>query len=180
MTIDALLPEVYDHLRRVATRLWSESNGAATVQPTMLVHEVYLRLARDPDRTWANRAHLVAVAARAMRQVLADRARRRSAIKRGGGLDAVTLSGLGTADDPLDLISVDDALRELEALDARRAEVFTLRALGGMEVLEVAELLGVSPRTVKSDWRVARAWLGSRLAEGGGPPAAVDVCSGGE
>ncbi len=162
--IDAILPEIYRTLHAMAARMWQDRRPGATLQPTALVHEVYLRLAHDPARTWVDRAHVVATAARAMRQVLADHARRYATAKRRGERAQVTLSALGAGDDPSDLLAVDGALSELEALDARRAQVFVLRALGGLTVDEIAEVTGVSDRTVKSDWRIARGWLAARLA----------------
>ena len=166
--LSAVLPEVYDTLRAMAGRLWRERQPGVTLQPTVLVHEVYLRLTHDPSRVWESRSHVIAVAARAMRQVLADRARRRSSLKRGGDQVQVTLTGLGTPDDPADLISFDRALSELEALDPRRAQVFVLRSIGGLTAEEVAEVVGVSSRTVTTDWRVGRAWLAARLELGEG------------
>ena len=161
--LSAMLPEVYDTLRAMAARLWRERRPGVTLQPTVLVHEVYLRLTRDPSRVWESRAHVVAVAARAMRQVLADRARRRSSLKRGGDQVQVTLTGLGAGGDPADLIALDRALGELEALDPRRAQVFVLRSFGGLTADEVATVVGVSSRTVATDWRVGRAWLAARI-----------------
>lgn len=164
--LGAVLPEVYNTLRAMAARLWRERQPGVTLQPTVLVHEVYLRLTRDPSRVWESRAHVVAVAARAMRQVLADRARRRASLKRGGDFVQVTLTGLGIADDPSDLIALDSALRELEEADPRRAQVFVLRSFGGLTPDEVADVVGVSTRTVTTDWRVGRAWLAARLELG--------------
>lgn len=161
--IDDLIPEVYDALRALAGRLWADAPGNPSLHPTQLVHEVYLRFARDGSARWEGRSHVIAVAAKAMRQILTDRARARGALKRGGDRVQVTLTGLSESRDPVDLLAVDAALSELERLDPRRAQVFVLRALGGLKVTEVAEVLEVSPRTVKSDWRLARAWLLSRL-----------------
>jgi RNA polymerase sigma-70 factor (ECF subfamily) len=168
---DELVAEVYDLLRGIAARMWNDQ--AASIQPTVLVHEAYLRLARRGDEPWESRAHLIAVAARAMRQILTDRARRRNAWKRGGHAQQVTLSGIGESDDAVDLLAVEAALTELEALDPRRAEVVTMRVIGGLSVAETAAVLGVSERTVKADWRVARAWLRTRL-EGGAPGASPE------
>jgi len=136
------------------------------VHPTLLVHEVYLRFAAD-GRRWESKTHIVAVAARAMRQILADRARKRMAGKRGAGAEHLTLSGVATERDPVDLILADRALRALEQASPRRAEVFVLRALGGLTVPEAAQVLKCSERTVKSDWRFAKAWLASRLSAQG-------------
>lgn len=162
---DELIPLVYERLRHMAGRLWASWQVDASLEPTQLVHETYLRLAAgEPAEGWGGPAHVSAVAAKAMRQILADRARARGRLKRGGGMDRVTLSHLGDHRDPVTVLDLDDALRELEGADPRRAEVLTLRALGGLSVEECAQVLGVSPRTVKADFRVARAWLMVRLS----------------
>lgn len=163
-----LLPVVYERLRALAGRMWAERQSDASLDPTMLVHEVYLKLA-DHAGGWSSPAHLTAVAARAMRYILADRAKARGRQKRGGGLERVTLSGLGDLRDMVDLVAVDMAITQLEQLDPRRADVLVLRALGGLSVEEVAEVLGMSERTIKADWRLARAWLVSTLEAGEAP-----------
>jgi RNA polymerase sigma factor (TIGR02999 family) len=165
--IDVLVEEVYDQLRAVASNIWARGARDASIQPTMLVHEVFLKLAATHPDGWESRAHFLAVAARAMRQILADRARARGRLKRGGEQVRVTLTGIGLARNVVDLVALDAVLAELETLDPRRAQVVVLRVLGGLEETEVAEVLGVTDRTVRSDWRAARAWLVSRLEEGG-------------
>jgi len=162
-TTDALFPVVYAQLRAVAAKASSAKPGAS-LHPTLLVHEVYLKLAKR-DRQWENKAHFVATAARAMRQLLADRARKRATVKHGGAARQVTLTGVGSASQPLDLIAADRALNELETMRPRAAEVFILRALGGLTVSEAAAVLGRSERTVKSDWRFANSWLMTRLED---------------
>lgn len=150
--------EVYEELRAAAARRLA---GGHTLQPTELVHEVYLRLR---DRDWQGRTHFRAVAAMAMRQVIIDRVRSKGAARHGGGQVAVSLSGLGEEVREERLIALDEALARLAALDARKAKVVELRVFGGMEIVEIAEALACSPATVKRDWRTARAWLASSLA----------------
>lgn len=161
-----LLPVVYDELRRIAHRHLGGGRGPDTLHTTDLVHEAYLRLAGPAHADVADRSHFFAVASTAMRHVLVDYARRRTAPKRGGGAHATTLSGKGLAVDARaeEVIALDAALERLGALDARLAQVVEMRFFGGMEVEEVADALGVSDRTVKRDWRKARAFLEVELA----------------
>ena len=160
-----LTPEVYDHLHNLARRIHQERRGSDTVQPTVLLHEAWEKVSSS-KQAFASRAHFMAVAAKAMRQILVDHARARNAQKRGG--DAVrhtTLSGVG--DDPaslIDVLALDDALSGLEALDADAAQVVVLRAFGGLTVGEVAEVLGRSVRGVERTWRFAVSYLADRLA----------------
>ena len=157
---DALFPAVYRDLERIAM---AQIRGNATLEPRGLVHELYLRLAASPLAA-RDRKHFFAVAALAMRQILADRARRRKARKRGGDAERVTLSGIPDSSDPADSAAVDEALRQLEALSPRQARIVELRCLAGASVAETAEALGISERTVHSEWRLARAWLARALA----------------
>jgi len=157
LSTEALLPSVYAYLRRVAGKTLEGGGAGASIHPTLLVHEAYLRLQRHGG--WESKGHFVAVAAKAMRQIMADAARRKGALKRGAFAEHVTLTGIGAEDDPMDVIAVEQALSALEEAAPRRAQVFVLRALGGLTVLEIASVLGVSDRTVKSDWRFARAWM---------------------
>ena len=168
---EALMPVVYDELRRLA-RGYVRRERARSVQATELVHEAYLRLAGDRPRRWRGRTHFLAIAAISMRRVLVERARARGAAKRGGDRVQVTLddafaAGPGTA---VDLLALDEALSSLAALDARQARVVELRFFGGLTVEETAEATGVSPATVKRDWTLARAWLKREL--GADPDAA--------
>jgi RNA polymerase sigma factor (TIGR02999 family) len=137
-----------------------------TLQPTALVHEAWLRLIDQTRVEWQGRAHFLAVASQAMRRILCDHARAHKAQKRGGGAPGLALEDTmavasGSAVDVLDL---DEALTALASLDSRQASVVEMRFYGGCAVAEVAEALGVSEKTVKNDWRVARAWLRGRLA----------------
>jgi len=154
----------------MARRQLSRQHDRYTLQTTELVHEAYLRLAGDPRVTQRGRAYFYAAAARAMRQVLVDAARRRNATKRGSGAAALSLDEqVGTVDAYADqLLDLDDALRELERRNARSARVVVCRFFGGMSVEDTAQALGVSPRSVKSDWALARAWLYDALRGGAG------------
>jgi RNA polymerase sigma factor (TIGR02999 family) len=163
--LDRLLPMVYDELRRIAARQLRRGAANVTVQPTLLVHEAYLKLIGPSQVEWQDRAHFLGVAARAMRQVLIDYARRRMAGKRGGGWARTTLSEdrLG-AEMPLDeLIALDTALERLGELDERLRRVVECRFFADMSEEEIAEVLGVSTRTVRRDWLKARAWLHGEL-----------------
>lgn len=159
---DDLLPLVYDHLRALAARM-QRPGAHPTLRPTELVHEAFLKLDAHRDR-FESRAHFLAVAAKAMRQILIDRARRARADKRGGGgLVRTTLSGVGAEDAPIDLVDLEDALAALEAVDPRGANIVELRYLGGLSVTETAELLGMSRSAVQASWRLSRAFLLARL-----------------
>jgi RNA polymerase sigma factor (TIGR02999 family) len=167
-----LLPLVYDELKAIARRRMA-GGGPQTLQPTAVVHEAYLRLAGDADREWSGKTHFYAVAAKAIRQILVDRARRRGRIKRGGGeareriaLDVVEADTADDGDD-IDLVALDDALRRLaEEAGERKCEVVVLRYFAGMTVEQIAVALGVTSRTVDRDWRFARAWLLDTMGTG--------------
>ncbi|OZC01804.1 ECF-type sigma factor [Rubricoccus marinus] len=157
---DALFQQVYDELRRLAQSKIDAEPGVVTVSATGLVHDAYLKLIDGGD--WADRSHFKAVAARAMRQILTDRARMRSAAKRGGDARAITLNAdvAGAAESPSDqILAVDEALTRLGTHDKRLAHLVELRFFGGMEVAEVAEALGISPRTAAREWARAKAHL---------------------
>ena len=164
--LDALLPLVYHELRRVAGAYIRRERPGQTLQATGLVHEAYVRLMRDKHVHWQNRAHFCAIAANAMRQILVERARARNAAKRGGGAwNRMTLNE-GTAAAPesaVDLEALDQALGRLAAHDPGQARLVELRYFGGLTIEETAEVLGVSPATVKRSWMVARAWLKKEL-----------------
>src|SRR5688572_7494773 len=156
--LDRLMPLVYEDLRRVARRQLDREGGGHTLQTTALIHEAYLKLAGGGAVGATSRAHFLAIAARAMRQVLVDYARRRKAAKRGGGVISVTLGDEAQPTDASaeDLLSLDDALQQL---DPRQRQVIECRFFGGMEEKDIAEALGISERTVRRDWVKARAWL---------------------
>jgi RNA polymerase sigma factor (TIGR02999 family) len=161
-----LLELLYGELRRIAARLMRRERAGQTLQPTALVHEVYMRLVDQPGMQWSDRAHFLGVAARAMRQILVDRARRRTARRRGGGLHRVTLDeeAAGDGGRELELLELHEAMERLASLDERAARVTEMRLFGGMTVAEIAHVLGVSTRTVDDDWAVAKAWLRRELA----------------
>jgi RNA polymerase sigma-70 factor (ECF subfamily) len=168
--MSALLPVVYQELRRVAAGYLRRERPGQTLQATALVHEAYLRLLREQQVSWQNRAHFCAIAANSMRQILVERARARNAAKRGGGLHRITLDDAvapAQADDAaLDIDALDQALTRLAALDAQQARLVELRYFGGLTIDETAEVLGVSPATVKRSWVVAKAWLRKELDAG--------------
>jgi RNA polymerase sigma factor (TIGR02999 family) len=159
--LDRLVPLVYGALRQLAAQRLRGGSGPATLQPTALVHEAFLRLVRG-DIDWQSRAHFFAVASRTMRNVAIDHARRRQADKRGGDAVRVDLTSAGEpapAVPVVDVLALDEALSRLEALDPRQAKVVELRFFAGLSEDETAAVLDCSPATVTRDWRTARAWL---------------------
>ena len=169
--LEQLLPAVYDDLRRHAARLLRRERPGHTLQPTALINEAYLRLVDQQQVAWQSRAHFYGIAARVMRQILVDHARRRAAEKRGGAERDLPLDEALAARDEADVdyLALDEALGRLAALSERQARVVELRYFAGLGVEEVAEVLRVSPATVKNDWSAARAWLRGQL-EGSGDP----------
>ena len=160
-----LLDLVYDELRALAAKKMHREKDAITLQPTALVHEAYLRLAAGRPVAWEGREHFFRVAARAMRQVLVDQARRRRAGKRGGEQVRVTLESelLGDSADPCDVLSVHEALERLRLVDPDLERLIELRFFSGLTVEEAADVLGVSPRKAAKDWAAARLWLHREL-----------------
>jgi RNA polymerase sigma factor (TIGR02999 family) len=156
-----LVPLVYDELHRLARRYMRREHPGHTLQPTALVNEAYLRLIEIKQVRWQNRVHFFAVAARVMRRILVDAARARANGKRGGDIARVCLDEnlVPAAHDDPNLIALDTALRALEAVHPRKSRVVELRFFGGLSIEETGEALGVSPDTVKRDWRFARLWL---------------------
>jgi RNA polymerase sigma factor (TIGR02999 family) len=159
-SLERLTPLVYDELRRLARRHLAHERGE-TLQPTALVHEAYMRLIDQRSVNWRNRAHFFAIAARLMRRILIDHARRRVAERRGGGAVHVSLAEAGEVSiaRSAELLALDEALDELATVDARKSQVVELRFFGGLSVQGTAEALGVSEVTVMRDWSTARAWL---------------------
>lgn len=156
-----LIPLVYKELRRLAAHCLREERGGHTLQATALVHEAYLRLVDQKRAGWQNRAQFMGVAAQVMRRILVDYARQRVAAKRGGAAP-VPLDGIDVAeavDQSAEMLAVDEALARLTELDPQQARIVELRYFGGMTVEETAEILDISPRTVKRDWAMAKAWL---------------------
>jgi len=161
-----LIPLVYDHLHRLAASYMSGERPDHTLQATGLVNEAYLRLVSQETTQWRDRRHFFGIAARLMRQILVEHARARYAAKRGGA--AQTFVSMEEEPDlssarSRELLQLDDALQCLDRLDPQQARVVELRFFGGLTVEETAEVLGISPRTVKRDWAVARAWLHGEL-----------------
>ncbi|MEM7311219.1 MAG: ECF-type sigma factor [Planctomycetota bacterium] len=159
---------LYDVLHELAARSMGRERAGHTLQPTALVHEAWLRLARSPERTWDDRAQFVAACVRSMRQVLIDHARRRQAARRGGELLRVALPDDAAAEPGpgLDALALDEALTRLAAEYPRAARVVELRFFGGLTGAEIAQVLSLSARTVDSDWAFARAWLIRELDTG--------------
>lgn len=163
---ERLLPLVYDELRALAGSYFARQVAGHTLQPTAVVHEAYLKLAGGEGQ-WENRAHFMAVAAKAMRQILMNHARDKAALKRGGGAAKVTLIEAvhesRKQPDRLDLLALDDALTKLAGVSERQAQVTELRYFGGLTIAETAHVVGVGTTTVEDDWHMARAWLGREL-----------------
>jgi RNA polymerase sigma factor (TIGR02999 family) len=161
LALDRLTPLVYEELRHQAARYLRRERRGHTLQTTALIHEAYLRLIDAKDVHWQSRTHFFAVAANLMRRVLVDHARRRDAEKRGGSHSALPFDdALAVVNDTaVDLLAIDEALDRLAAMDPQQARVVELRFFSGLSVEETAAALGVSAKTVKRDWSVARAWL---------------------
>jgi len=163
--LERLIPIVYADLRRIAGRYMRSENDGHTLQATALVHEAFLRLTRERERTWENRAHFFGVSAQIMRNLLVDHARRVSRKKRGG--DAVEIQlDVGaelSAVDPEELLALDAALQRLGEVDPRSSRIVELRYFVGLTNEEIAEVIGVSEKTVKREWSTAKAWLRAEL-----------------
>ena len=162
---EALSTEAYAHLRTLAGRIHAGHGAGAAIQPTELLHEAWLKLARSSS-VYVDRGHFYSVAARAMRQILVDQARARLTDKRGGGAQRTTIAGLAETDRHFDLLELDSSLDRLAEIDAVTAEVVVLRTFGGLTVDEVAEVLGASARTIARKWRFGRAFLEQALGSG--------------
>jgi RNA polymerase sigma factor (TIGR02999 family) len=174
----ALLPLVYEELRSLARGHLRHERGSHTLQRTALVHEAFLRIVDQKQVDWESRSQFYAIASQMMRRVLVDHARRRSAAKRGDGaphvdLDAVVQeeggdSPLPVQETAIDFAAIDDALKRLEALDPQQGKLVELRFFGGLSIKETADIIGVSPATVKREWAIARAWLQREIMAGEG------------
>ena len=171
----ALLPLVYEELRSLARRHLRHERGSHTLQRTALVHEAFLRIVDQKQVDWESRTQFYGIASQMMRRVLVDHARRRSAAKRGDGAPHVDLaavlqeegenSPLPSQETAIDFAAIDDALKRLEALDPQQGRLVELRFFGGLSIKETADIIGVSPATVKREWVMARAWLKRELVE---------------
>ena len=166
---DEVFPQLYAELRRLANLQLARMRGSATLQPTALVHEAYLKLVGRSDAGWEERRHFFAAAAQAMREIVIDHVRKKRARKRGGGekpseLDAAALDAPVQAASAEDVLAVNDAIGKLETEHPRKAEIAILRYFGGLSVQEIAELMGVTTRTIEREWRFGRAYLRALLA----------------
>lgn len=164
---EALLPLVYERLHGVAARVFSGEHAGHTLQPTVLVHDAWMKLVEEDRATWQNRAQFLAVGATVMRRILVDHARARQSLKRGGGAERITVHE-GMAEElsgGTDLLDLDRALTKLARLDERQHRIVELRFFSGLKVSEVADCLGVSVRTVEAEWTMAKAWLRRELEE---------------
>ncbi len=170
---EELMPLVYEELRRLAGAQLRSERGSHTLQATALVNEAYLRLIDQSRVRWRNRAHFFAIAARMMRRILVDHARREGAAKRGGSMQRVTLDEevSAGAEPDVELVALDDALQALAKLDPVLSQLVELRFFAGMTIEETAAVLDISSATVKREWTSARAWLYRRLNEGTGEAA---------
>src|SRR5215468_4988332 len=159
--VDLLLPVIYDELRRLAANYLRRERPDHTLQPTALVHEAYLRLIDQSRVNWQNRAHFFGVAAQIMRRLLVDHARKHNAEKRGQDFQKLSLDeNIDRAvERSAELIALDDALKTLATFDAQKARMVELRYFGGLSIEETADVLGVTPTTIKRHWRLAKAWL---------------------
>ena len=168
-----LLPALYAELRGLAAALTARLPPGQTLQPTALVHEAYLKMVRGQDPGWEGRRHFFGAAAQAMREILIDQARRKASGKHGGHGQRVELTeGLALIEPPADdLLALDEAIQRLQAEEPRLGEIVLLRYYAGLSVEETAEVVGRSDRTVKREWRQARAWLAARLRPGELPNA---------
>lgn len=164
--LDKLVPLVYEELHRLAHHYIRRERAGHTLQTTALAHEAYLRLFDAHGVHWQNRAHFFAVAARTMRRILVDLARARCNLKCGGGVQQVSLDGvlIASPERGADMVALDEALIRLASLNPRQSQVVELRYFGGLTEEEVAEVIKISPRTVRSDWRLAKAWLYRELS----------------
>lgn len=172
-----LLPLVYEELRRLAAAKMAQERPGQTLQPTALVHEAWLRLGGGEGQTWQNRAHFFGAAAEAMRRILIDNARRKRAVRHGGGQERLDINDVdvATAANDDSLLAVHEALDRFAAQDQRKAELVKLRYFAGLNIEQAAEVLGVSPATAKRWWAYARAWLHTEIAASEGPPTELST-----
>ena len=170
---ERLVTLIYSELRRIAGRYMRNEHADHSLQPTALVHEAYLRLRKMHSIDWQSRSHFLAVSAHTMRQILVDHARAKNAEKRGVDWNRVTFTGQsGAAVEPsVNILELDEALGRLESFDQRQAKVVEMRFFGGLSEDEIGTELGISERTVKRDWRIARAWLYHELSHKDAGPA---------
>jgi RNA polymerase sigma-70 factor (ECF subfamily) len=170
--LDKLMPLVYGELRRLAHHYMRRERPGHSLQTTALINEAYLRLIDYRKMQWQDRAHFFAVAAQLMRRILVDSARSRRDAKRGGGVQKLPLDEAAAVsqEKSAEVIAVDDALKDLAALDPRKSQIVELRYFGGLNIEEIAEVLGISPTTVQRQYRIAKAWLRQAVQEASVPP----------
>jgi RNA polymerase sigma factor (TIGR02999 family) len=171
--IEKLVPIVYQELHRLAQRFMADERPEHTLQTTELVNEAFLRLVDSAHANWENRTHFFGVCAQVMRRILVDWARSRNAQKRGGGVraldfqEALSVEAITAAKlQGTNLVAIDDALKSLAVIDARKGRVVEMRFFGGLSVKETAEVLKISPETVQRDWKLAKSWLRRELSGG--------------
>jgi len=164
--LDKLMPAVYDELRRQAARYLRREQAGHTLQTTALIHEAYVRLVDQRNVQWQNRAHFFGIAAQMMRRILVDHARTKKRAKRGGSVIKVSLADatLPVNERDLDVVALDEALNRLAEIDEQQSRVVELRFFSGLTVEETAEVMNISPATVKRDWSMAKAWLHRELS----------------
>jgi RNA polymerase sigma factor (TIGR02999 family) len=164
--LDELIPIVYAEIHRIAHNYLQRERPGQKLETTELVNEAYLQLVRQRRVRWQNRSHFFGVAAQLMRRVLAEQARRRKAAKRGAGAEPISLdlTAIGTGNDSVDFADLDEALQRLTVLDPRQGQLVELRFFGGLSIEETAEVMRLSPATIKREWSSARAWLRHELA----------------
>jgi len=167
--LEALVPLIYKELRNLAHNFLYRERPGHTLQTTALVHEAYLKLIDQDDARWQNRAHFFAIAAQAMRRILIDSARKHAAAKRGGPQAELSLDEVAdiALEPDINLLKLDEALNELAKIDPRQSRIVELRYFGGLTIEETAEVISVSPATVKREWMMARAWLHQEITERG-------------
>lgn len=165
--LEQLMPLVYDELRRMARKFMRRQPSGHTFQTTELIHEAYLKLARQEDQNWQNRAHFFGVAAQAMRHILVDYARSKKSQKRGGLAEKITLEEtlVASPNRSEEVVALDDALKQLAILDERKSRVVEMKFFGGLTIEEIAAVLKISPETVKRDWSFSRTWLLRELSK---------------
>jgi RNA polymerase sigma factor (TIGR02999 family) len=157
-----LIPLVYDELRRLASRYLNRERGDHTLQPTALVHEAFIRMVNEDQPPWQNRSHFFGVAARLMRQILVDHARRHQSLKRGGSCERTDLDEefvVYSLEKSAELLALDEALSRLAYQDERQSRIVEMKYFVGLDIDDIAKVLDISPRTVKRDWTMAKAWL---------------------
>lgn len=162
---DSMVEETYEHMKRLAASYLQMESATVTLSPTVLVHEAYVKLSKQASDKYQSRGHFLAIAATMMRRILVDHARARNRLKRGGDMVRLVLDEDKTISPSRDsdVLALDEVLEELQKLDMRQAKIIEMRFFGGMTVPEVAEVLGLSTRTIENEWKMCRAWLRKRL-----------------